>query len=335
MLTLLASDRPAYRTYIAQVAGIRVLGEHSTRVTFTGEDFDTFGTSGLDQRIKIVFPLPGVGISDFGASDPATIGAGSWYDRWRALPDAIRNPFRTYTIRAVRPGVREVDVDFVTHGPADGDRTGPLDQTPPLDQADQAGPAARWMRRAAAGDQLVIVGPDARSAHAATGLDWHPGCATVFLLAGDETAAPAICSILESLPAHSRAHAFIELPTATDATPPVLPPGCEITWLARGSAPHGTVLDAAVRGWVTGNPALIPVKSSAGASVHALDDSEADGDLLWDSPAPVTEGNFYAWLAGEAGAIKLLRRFLVNETGIDRRRVAFMGYWRRGRAEAQ
>ena len=31
--------------------------------------------------------------------------------------------------------------------------------------------------------------------------------------------------------------------------------------------------------------------------------------------------------------IKLLRRHLVSDLGIDRRSVAFMGYWRRGKAE--
>jgi iron complex transport system ATP-binding protein len=41
----------------------------------------------------------------------------------------------------------------------------------------------------------------------------------------------------------------------------------------------------------------------------------------------------YAWLAGEAGAIKSLRRHLVVDRGLDRRSVAFMGYWRRGRTE--
>ncbi|WP_331716001.1 SIP domain-containing protein [Tessaracoccus coleopterorum] len=36
---------------------------------------------------------------------------------------------------------------------------------------------------------------------------------------------------------------------------------------------------------------------------------------------------------GEAGLVKTLRRFLVSDAGLDRRRVAFMGYWRQGRAE--
>ena len=40
----------------------------------------------------------------------------------------------------------------------------------------------------------------------------------------------------------------------------------------------------------------------------------------------------YAWLAGEAGVVKGLRRHLVQEAGLDRTSVAFMGYWRQGRA---
>jgi len=37
--------------------------------------------------------------------------------------------------------------------------------------------------------------------------------------------------------------------------------------------------------------------------------------------------------AGEAAAVRTMRRHLVSERGIDRRSVAFMGYWRQGRAE--
>ena len=42
---------------------------------------------------------------------------------------------------------------------------------------------------------------------------------------------------------------------------------------------------------------------------------------------------FYAWMAGEAAAVKALRRAVVTDRGVDRRQVAFMGYWRRGQAE--
>lgn len=310
--------RPAYRPYRASVVRLVRMTPHFLRVTFTGPEFDTFGTDGLDQRIKIMFPIDGHGISDFGTDDPETIADGTWYSRWRELPDAHRNPFRTYTVRAVRPEAREVDVDMVSH--ADSDPA-------------TSGPASRWLSRASVGDEVVIIGPDAGSIDSAVGIDWHPGAATQLLLAGDETAAPAICAVLESLPAGRRAQAFIEVPDAADRLPVALPSGCSITWLHRGDTPVGTTLDPAVRGWVADHLTLI--RPALAASAQQLDDVDVDTELLWDSPAEEPDGHFYAWLAGEASAIKLLRRFLVSETGIDRKRIAFMGYWRAGRAEAQ
>ena len=38
----------------------------------------------------------------------------------------------------------------------------------------------------------------------------------------------------------------------------------------------------------------------------------------------------YAWIAGESEVVTGLRRVLVKDLGVDRRQVAFMGYWRRG-----
>ncbi|TFD65656.1 siderophore-interacting protein [Cryobacterium ruanii] len=310
------ADRPAYRPYRATVVGIRALSDHFTRMTFFSKQFDTFGTAGFDQRIKVVLPLPGRGLADIGADDERSIVDGTWYARWRALPDAERNPFRTYTIRAVRPEQREIDVDFVTHA-----GHGPL------------GPAARWLQAAGIGSDVLIVGPDERSPGRAVGLDWHPAEATELLLAGDETAAPAICSILESLPAGRRTRAFIEVPTQADALPLVLPAGCEVTWLARDAAPHGERLDQAVRDWVASNRPLID--TAVAPSPQPLAEVDVDCDLLWESPGGEAGTGFYAWLAGESCMIKLLRRFLVGESGIDRSRVAFMGYWRRGQSEAQ
>ena len=80
-------------------------------------------------------------------------------------------------------------------------------------------------------------------------------------------------------------------------------------------------------------PGLCP--KGDGSAVEEIDD---DG-LLWEVPrtkkggAALKSAPLYAWLAGEAGAIKRLRRHLVSEHGVDRRAVAFMGYWRLGRAE--
>jgi NADPH-dependent ferric siderophore reductase len=179
----------------------------------------------------------------------------------------------------------------------------------------------------------VLVGPDARSDDSAGGIDWRPGDATELLLVGDETAAPAICSVLEAIPAGRTARAFIEIPDAADALPVRLPLGCTISWLARGDAPVGTLLEPAVRHWVGDNPAVYA--GSLAASAQTVADVDIDRELLWDSPLTQDGTTFYAWLAGEAAVIKRLRRFLVSETGIDRTRIAFMGYWRLGKAEAQ
>jgi NADPH-dependent ferric siderophore reductase len=68
------------------------------------------------------------------------------------------------------------------------------------------------------------------------------------------------------------------------------------------------------------------------APAAPLDDVDVDSGILWEVPeeAQRTSGP-YAWLAGEAGVVKGLRRHLVQEAGLDRRSVAFMGYWRQGR----
>ena len=61
-----------------------------------------------------------------------------------------------------------------------------------------------------------------------------------------------------------------------------------------------------------------------------------DAGILWEVPAadglPRRSSGVYAWLAGEAGVVKGLRRHLVQERGVDRRSVAFMGYWRDGKS---
>lgn len=293
-------DRPAYRPFRATVTALRELSPHFTRVTFAGDELEFFGTDRLDQRVKIVLPLEQHGYASFQMD-------ADWYSHWRTLPDHERNVFRTYTVRDVRPESGELDVDFVSHG--DG------------------GPAARWLLSAAIGDELVIVGPDARSRDSHVGIDWRPGTATNVLLVGDETATPAICAILESLHPSVTAHAFIEVPSADDFLP--IETHATVTWLARGEQ---SGLEAAVRSWAHAHPTEF--ESALALTPQKLDDIDVNVEMLWDSPAEATV-EFYAWLAGESAIIKSLRRFLVTETGIDRTRVAFMGYWRLGKAEAQ
>ncbi|WP_432988728.1 siderophore-interacting protein [Dactylosporangium sp. CA-233914] len=49
--------------------------------------------------------------------------------------------------------------------------------------------------------------------------------------------------------------------------------------------------------------------------------------------AALPSGTPYAFIAGESGEVRALRRHLVRERGFDRRRVRFTGYWRRGATE--
>lgn len=296
-----------YRTYRTTVAHRTQLSPNFLRVTLTGPDLVHFGTAGLDQRIKLILPLPDGSFTDVGQFDE-TVGMMEWYRRWRELPDETRNPIRTYTIRAVRPEAREIDVDFVLHG--------------------TEGPASAWASAAAPGAPLVVIGPDAR-ADETGGLEWNPGDAGSVLIAGDETAVPAICAIVESLPAHVTGSVYIEVPTEADALPLAAPEGVAIRWLARGSAAHGLRLSAAVHAW--GETRAAEDEPAATTGTELADPSE--DEVLWEVPDAAV-GSCYAWLAGEASTITALRRHLVRDLGIDRRSVAFMGYWRRGRAEA-
>ncbi len=145
--TLETVEVPAYRGFPVQVARVQRLSPSFVRFTFTGQDLGLFASNGWDQRVKVLLPLPGRGIADF-PSVP------DWYGAWRALPPERRMPIRTYTVRAARPEVREVDVDFVLHG--------------------ATGPASAWAEGATAGDEVVLIGPDARFPGPTGGFEWHP-----------------------------------------------------------------------------------------------------------------------------------------------------------------
>lgn len=302
------TDRQPYDAFLTRVLRITQLTPHFTRITFGGDDLQHFGIDGLDQRIKLLLPRADGTFPELGLFDGPSPAMLDWYRRWRELPDEERNPIRTYTIRAVRPELAEIDVDFVLHG--------------------TEGPASAWAQAAAPGDELIIVGPDSRAASPAGGIEWNPGPARRVLLAGDETAAPAICAILESLPDDFSGEAFIEVPEAGDRLNISHPSGVTVTWLGRGGAPHGTFLEPAVAEWGARRLA------GAVAQTDALEDAEATDpdEVLWDVPEHVV-GEDYAWLAGEAGVVTRMRRHLVRDLGIDRKAVAFMGYWRIGRAE--
>ncbi|MEU8203764.1 siderophore-interacting protein [Streptosporangium sp. NPDC049046] len=299
-----AAEVPAYRGHQVAVLRTERLSPSFVRVTFGGEDLAGFADNGFDQRIKVILPLPDGSITPLGE------GA-DWYQRWRALPDELRNPIRTYTVRAVRPEQRELDVDFVLHG--------------------ETGPASRWATHASPGDRVVVVGPNAAHPGPTGGQEWAPPAgASHLLLAGDETAVPAIAAIVESLSGSVRATALLEIPKAADALRLDVRPGVKVTWLPRGGARHGDLLIPAVRETLG---ALTAERAVTGAA-NPLEDVDVDAEILWEVPEAPKGDGLYAWLAGEAGMVKLLRRHLVQETGVDRSSVAFMGYWRLGRSES-
>ncbi|MEU7904463.1 siderophore-interacting protein [Actinoplanes sp. NPDC049118] len=217
-----------------------------------------------------------------------------WMAAWRSGPPSSWAPLRVYTVRAFRPEAREIDVDFALHG--------------------VGSPASRWASTAKAGDGIVMI--SAAPGHPITDVAWRPPAdASRLLLAADETALPAAASILEAL--HRPARAFIEVPFPDDRLTIAGP--AEITWLVRS---EGERLEPVVR-------EQLDRSAPAGTPGDVVE--QEDGDV-WDVPEEAA-GGFYAWLAGEAGTVVSLRRHLVAERGVDRRAVAFMGYWKKGRAQ--
>ncbi|MFI2633089.1 siderophore-interacting protein [Streptomyces collinus] len=164
----------------------------------------------------------------------------------------------------------------------------------------QAGPASRWAARAAAGDRVLLLGPAVADNRA---IRFRPPEDTDLVVVwGDETAVPAASAIVEALPAGTRARVFLEVPHAGDIQDLATEADAEITWLVRE-------------------------ERGAGGAPMAL-------DALRAAHLPSAERP-YVWIAGESGCVKELRRHFVRERGIDRRRVTFVGYWRRGVSEEQ
>ncbi|PPF62820.1 hypothetical protein C5E11_09165 [Clavibacter michiganensis] len=293
-----------------RVGRILDLSPSFRRFTLSGDRLDSFADNGFDQRIKLILPIEEHGLSTMPMTD-------DWYARWRDLPHDHRNPIRTYTVRGVRAELREIDVDVVVH---------------PID-----GPASIWAETATVGDELIVLGPNAHHDGVQGGVDFlPPPHAERILLAGDETALPAIAAILERLPATASGHAIVEVPHSDDAACMASHPGFTVEVLARHDRARGDLLVPAVQAVA---PDLLRSVRAASTATAELSDVDVDIDMLWEVPSDDHGGParqsapLYAWLAGEAGVIKTLRRHLVSELGIDRKSVAFMGYWRLGRVE--
>lgn len=182
--------------------------------------------------------------------------------------DGARARIRTLTPVEVRGDgdATELDVDVVVHDDA---------------------PLTRWALAAVAGSPAAVSGTG-------SGYEIDPA-ARSYVLLGDESAVPAICTILAELPAG--ATATVHLERRTVAEPVELPahPGATVVW-------------------------------------SVLPDDAPPGDTLVDTARAVVLGDdTRVWAAGEAAAVQRIRKLVFDERGVARSRATIRGYWKAGR----
>jgi NADPH-dependent ferric siderophore reductase len=224
-----------------------------TRVTLAGAELEGFTVDEPAASVRMLLPSPG--------SDELVIP--EWQGNEFLLEDGSRPVIRTLTPRRVDPEGGELDVEIVRHG---------------------GGRASAWVAEAGPGAPAAVSGPG-------RGYTFD-GEATELLLAGDETAIPAISQLLEVLPAGMTAQVHVEVADPAAELPLPAPASWHV--LPDGQAP-GAALVQAVQGV----------------------------DL-----APGTK----VWAAGEAAAMQRIRKHLFEERGLSRRDATVRGYWKVGRA---
>lgn len=162
-------------------------------------------------------------------------------------------------------------------------------------------------------------------------MEFRPGPAVrQFLIGADASAVPAVAAIARQLPAGSTGVVVLEVPELKDRYDFPCPAGIAVHWLLP-TAGHG---DALVAATVEAAADLSGLPAGLRSPDRGPDPGPVDPDLLWEVPPPDPDSTLYVWLAGEAGTVTRIRRRLVRELDIDRKSVAFLGHWRRGRGEA-
>jgi NADPH-dependent ferric siderophore reductase len=258
---------------VLQIVETERIGEHMQRITLGGEGFEDFRDNRYtDKYVKILFADPALGLEP-----PYDVQA-----LRRSLPKHQRPVRRTYTVHSVDPAARTLAIDVVLHG--------------------DSGVAGRWAARAQVGEKVAFSGPGGKYAPDPRA-DWH-------LLAGDESALPAIEAALSSLPSDTVGIALIEVAGPADERTLEHPAGVEMQWLHREPT-AGPVVDPAARlGGRTPSPLVAAVESMA-----------------W------RPGRVHAFVHGEKSAVKRLRRHLLEERRVDKRMLSLSSYWTRGSSE--
>jgi len=202
------TERPARKApqiHTGQVLRTERLTPNMHRVVLGGDGLARFEAGAYtDHYVKLMFPAAGVQYPE--PFDPAQIRATLPREQWPVT--------RTYSVRTWDPAGRELTLDFVLHG--------------------DSGLAAQWAVGAKPGDVLHFGGPGGAYAPDPTAA-WH-------LLAGDESALPAIAAAVERMPLGAKFAAFVEVHDAADEQDID-----GVTWLHRGDGPVGAALVAAVR----------------------------------------------------------------------------------------
>jgi NADPH-dependent ferric siderophore reductase len=185
----------------------------------------------------------------------------NWNGNEFLLGDGTRPIIRTLTPRLLDSDALELLLDVVLHG---------------------SGAASTWAQMTEVGDPVAVSGPG-------RGYDIDHD-APAFLLAGDETAIPAICQLLEHLP---------DVPI--------------------------TVLLAA-----TDTAAQVDLHREVDARWHFPSDTADSNDALHEAVQAVDlVPGLQIWAAGEAAAMQRIRKFLFREIGFPRSQAHIRGYWKR------
>jgi NADPH-dependent ferric siderophore reductase len=229
------------------------------RLTLAGSDLGRFATGGL--HVRLLFP------KDRNSAPTWPVTGEDGRPQWPGQQP--RPDIRIYTIRRIDVERGEVDIDFVLHEGAQM-------------------PGARFAQEARVGDRVGMTGPGGGTVGDA---DWY-------LLAGDDTALPAIGRILEQMPAGKHAVVRIEVAGAEDEQPLPSAAAVDLQWLHRGAAEPGTtsLLETAVR------------------------------NVAWPSAGT----RVFAWAGCEYTSFRAIRGFLRNTRGLSLDKHLVAAYWRSG-----
>ena len=263
---------PGRPVHTFEVLRSEQLTSHMIRVVLGGSGFDTFTPSEFtDSYVKLIFIDEDVDVTAL--PQPLTL------DSFADLPATKKPLVRTITVRNADAAARELTVDIAVHG--------------------DHGAAGPWAATAHPGQPAYLMGPSGAYAPDPAA-DWH-------LLAGDETALPAISVALEALPANAIGQAFIETAEPEDEIPLTAPAGVQINWIYRG-----------------GRADLVG-EDRAGDQAPLI---EAVKSALW------LPGQVHAFVHGEAQAVMHnLRPYIRKDRGVEAKWASISGYWRRGRTE--